>query len=342
MQSRTLTYIHCSNSHTGGAEKSLLQGALSRQNEQVIFILPGFGSFSGELAEKGFKTLVLKWPPWITVFTQHQLWWQWPALLFIPFFSLGLFFYTRRLLVLTNGGGLLISSGIKSHCLCLLPAYFFKGRVEYNIRDFIEPRIFRQAISLFVRLLNIKVVANSEIVGQDYYRARVSYPQVCLGRPVVSARRNDGILTITHAAYFAPYKGQDLFLDFARQIVDAGIRAEFWLVGDVIYPASRYMRYKQLVNKKIGDLGLQSVVKVWGITGDVQGLLEQTHILLHCTRDPEPFGRVVMEALMCGCQALCRRGSGICEVVEEVQAPDELKQVKFPGSYVFVGLPGGA
>jgi glycosyltransferase involved in cell wall biosynthesis len=46
----------------------------------------------------------------------------------------------------------------------------------------------------------------------------------------------------------------------------------------------------------------------------VQEILEQTHLLLHCTREPEPFGRAVLEALLCGCEAVCHRGSGVCEV----------------------------
>ena len=66
-------------------------------------------------------------------------------------------------------------------------------------------------------------------------------------------------------------------------------------------------------------LGLASRVRFLGKVegrGAVQGLLEQTHLLLHCTREPEPFGRAVLEALLCGCEAVCHRGSGVCEVAE--------------------------
>ena len=39
-------------------------------------------------------------------------------------------------------------------------------------------------------------------------------------------------------------------------------------------------------------------------------------LLLHCTVEPEPFGRAPMEALLCGCEVICHRGSGVCEVGE--------------------------
>jgi glycosyltransferase involved in cell wall biosynthesis len=153
-------------------------------------------------------------------------------------------------------------------------------------------------------------------VAADYPGAEVEYPVVRLARP--PGRRLSGERRIiTHLAFFAPYKGQDLFLSLARRLLDKGLDAEFWIAGDVIYPAAAYARYRDEIYALAARLGLASRVRFLGrVPGgaEVQDVLEKTDLLLHCTREPEPFGRSVLEALLCGCEAICHKGSGVCEV----------------------------
>ncbi len=106
-------------------------------------------------------------------------------------------------------------------------------------------------------------------------------------------------------------------MDCARDLLLAGVDAEFWIIGDVIYPAVEYLRYRERVFSKAIGLGLSDQVRFLGKVGneeEVQALLEQTDLLIHCTHQPEPFGRSVMEALLCGCEVICHRESGVCEL----------------------------
>jgi glycosyltransferase involved in cell wall biosynthesis len=211
------------------------------------------------------------------------------------------------------------SSGLKSHCACLLLSPWLRSRITFDVRDFIRPGKLRMAVAWAAHRFGCRIVANSQAVARDFPGALVRYPQVELPRPAVDRRDalHDGRRIIAHLAYFAPYKGQDLFLECARKLLDAGVDAEFWIIGDVIYPAESYLRYRERIHALAGSLRLAPRVRFLGRveSGEkVQALLERTHLLLHCTREPEPFGRVVMEALLCGCEAICHRGSGVVEV----------------------------
>jgi glycosyltransferase involved in cell wall biosynthesis len=132
---------------------------------------------------------------------------------------------------------------------------------------------------------------------------------------------SQGRRIITHVAYFAPYKGQDLFLEFAAACLQGGLNAEFWLVGEVLYPAPEYVAYAERLRARASEPDLAGRVKFWGglRAPQVLRLLEQSHLLVHCTREPEPFGRTLIEALLCGCEVVAHRGSGACEVAHVME-----------------------
>ncbi|MBF0430907.1 MAG: glycosyltransferase [Fibrobacteria bacterium] len=336
--------VHCSNASLGGAERSLLAELQTYQENpnSCHFILPARGALSQTLEKRNISYTVIPWPAGLRWFTQHQFWWQWTLLIFGPFYMYSFLRYILRLnrclVKFDIQGRSVLSSGIKSHCLLLLLAPWFAKNMIFNIRDFIEPIVFRKCLSGLFGFFEIEVVANSKAVGKDYPHPTIKYPYVSLKRNYVNRRKEDGPVIITHVAYFAPYKGQDLFLQYAQKILDEGVNAQFWIVGDVIYPGNRYLKYKAKVLSLIDSLQISDNVKVWGEVDDVQQLLEQSHVLLHCTRDPEPYGRVVMESLLCGCEVMCHKDSGVCEQLK-AKDPEELSipmNIGFEDKYIFV------
>lgn len=305
----------------GGAEASLLE-VLARSGCRPAFLVPAEGPLTQALAARGWSWKIVPWPRGLASLTQSR-WYALPAAL--P----GLPGYLFRLHREFKGAGAIWSSGFKSHAACLLLSPWHGPRIRFDIRDFLRPPWIRRLIAGAVRRFGCRVSANSAAVAADYPGAEVVYPQVTLAREPSPKRSAEGRRIITHLAYFAPYKGQDLFLAYARKLLDAGVDAEFWVAGDVIYPADAYTRYRDEVYAGAARLGLASRVRFLGkLEGKaaVQDLLEQTHLLIHCTREPEPFGRVVIEALLCGCEAVCHRGSGVCEVTRPAgECPEWLR-----------------
>ena len=341
---RGRTVVHLSNSEMGGAERSLLAAlaaeAAGSETPAIppLFLVPREGPMSAEIAARGWESAVLPWPRGFASLTQGR----WFALPLLP----GLLPYLIRLARALGGADRIWSSGAKSHAACLALSPWLRGRLLFDLRDFLRSAALRKAIAFAARRFGCAVAANSKAVAADYPGAHVVYPRVSLARPPADRRDPAGKRIVSHLAFFAPYKGQDLFLQCARALVDAGVDAEFWLIGDVIYPASAYARYRDEVYAQAARLRLESRVRFLGnVPGvEVQELLERTHLLLHCTREPEPYGRAPMEALLCGCEVICQAGSGVCETTEtspELPAwASALGPVLGPG-YVALSLPRG-
>jgi glycosyltransferase involved in cell wall biosynthesis len=303
--------VHCSTGRIGGAEASLLE-AVAASGGRPLFLLPAEGPLAEAVAARGWEYRIIPWPRGLGSLSARLGNW-----LALPLVLPGLPGYLRRLRAALESGGDVWSSGVKSHAACLWLAPWLGPRLVFDVRDFLKPFPLRKALAWACLRFGCRVTANSRAVAESYPGARVVYPQVLLARPAMPRRSESGRKIISHLAYFAPYKGQDLFLECARRLVDAGVDADFWIIGDVIYPAPSYARYRERLHAQAAKLGLGSRVRFVGkVDGReaVQDLLERTDLLLHCTRDPEPFGRVVIEGLLCGCETVCHRGSGACEV----------------------------
>ncbi len=307
----TACIVVAAGAELGGAERSLLEllpaGA-------ALFLVPRAGGLSEAVAARGQAWELFPQPSALRGWTQRggmrrrgpalALWLlTWPG-------------DCRRLWRRLRGASEVISLGVKSHARCLPLAPLLRRRLVFDVRDFIRPRVLRRAIAGAARVCGCRVRANSRAVARDYPGAEVVYPRVLLPRSVVPNRRAGPPWIVAHAAYFAPYKGQDVFLDLAAAWLARGVDAEFRIYGEVIYPAPEYARYAEALRARAARADLRGRVRFFGAWPDLQPALEAAHLLLHCTREPEPFGRVVAEALQCGCEAVCRRGSGVCEVHE--------------------------
>lgn len=306
--------MHVSNPDIGGAEASLqaeIAAASESPSDSVpIFLIPAEGPLARAVEARGWQARLLPWPRGYAGLTQRR----WRALFLLP----GLIPYLLRLAAAARGRDLVWSSGVKSHAACLILSPWLRGRLLFDVRDFLRAPVLRRAIAFASARFGCRVAANSRAVAADYPGAEVRYPRIVLERPAVDRRSREGRRVVTHLAHFAPYKGQGLFLHCARALLDAGVDAEFRLLGDVLYPAPEYARYRQAVRDLAERLGLGERVRFLGKqdAAQVQSVLEETHLLLHCTLEPEPFGRAPMEALLCGCEVICRRGSGVCEVAD--------------------------
>lgn len=104
---------------------------------------------------------------------------------------------------------------------------------------------------------------------------------------------NAGILAVV-VGQLAPWKGHELAVDAARRVVDANPDVRFALVG-----ADRFgddpQAGERLV-RKIAQLGLSKSVRWLGHRDDVDRILGCADVLVH-PAFPEPFGRVVIEAM---------------------------------------------
>ena len=111
-----------------------------------------------------------------------------------------------------------------------------------------------------------------------------------------------------------PWKGQDLFLRLAAEWSAAGRAGRFVIIGrafneDEPFETSlkEFVRYHRLENR----------VHFVAFQADIAATLSQLDVLLHCSTKPEPFGRVLIEAMAVGVPVIGARAGGVPEILTD-------------------------
>jgi glycosyltransferase involved in cell wall biosynthesis len=112
---------------------------------------------------------------------------------------------------------------------------------------------------------------------------------------------------------FASWKGQDVAIEAARRLRQSGTEVELTLAGAALFEADT--EYAQ----KLRAAGSDGVRDGWlhfaGFVPDPYVEYARHHIALHCSRIPEPFGQVVVEAMSCALPVVTTAAGGPIEIM---------------------------
>lgn len=111
----------------------------------------------------------------------------------------------------------------------------------------------------------------------------------------------------------APWKRQGdaitAFSDFVRKVPDS----ELWVVGTPKFRGENEVYYQSL-RHSCKKQGIEQVVRFLGFRSDVMNVMNSIDALL-VPSENEPFGRVVIEAMLAGKPVIGTRGGGIPEII---------------------------
>jgi glycosyltransferase involved in cell wall biosynthesis len=111
-----------------------------------------------------------------------------------------------------------------------------------------------------------------------------------------------------------PKKGQRHFLQAAVIIRERLPATEFYIIGQ---STEAYRAYEEELRALASSLGLDSSLKWTGYLEDPLGLMASLDVIVHAAIEPEPFGRVIMEALALGRPVIATRLGGPVEIIED-------------------------
>jgi glycosyltransferase involved in cell wall biosynthesis len=316
----------------GGAEHSLLlllQGLRARSIEASVAVF-GEGPFRDRLSALGYLPVDVALSRWTRAAGRYRL----PggpiggaALMAgsLPA-ALRLAAAARR-----ARADLIHTNGMKAHLLGGLAGRLVRRPVIWHLRDFVPGgwagRTFREA----ARRLPDVILAPSEAVAGSVRLFGRTPPRVVLdpvnldrfhpGIPRDRIRRDLGIASdeplIGMIGHLTPWKGHDVFLEIARAVADRIPSPRFVVVGGSIYETHGHAGYPETLRQKTAALGLSERVSFLGIRDDIPELLAGLDVLVHPPMAPEPFGRVLVEAMAVGRPMVAAHCGGIPEVVED-------------------------
>jgi len=115
------------------------------------------------------------------------------------------------------------------------------------------------------------------------------------------------------AGRFTPWKGQELFLELARRWVADNRPGHFLLIGRAFNEEQAFEdKLKQFVIKH----KLEERVHFVAYQSNLPLVLMELDVFLHTSLRPEPFGRVLLEAMIARVPVLAAAAGGVPEIID--------------------------
>ncbi|MCP2730841.1 glycosyltransferase [Limnofasciculus baicalensis] len=218
----------------------------------------------------------------------------------------------------------------KALVVSALSSFFSRRPLVYHLRDILSPDHFSRtnrtvAVTLANRFASL-VIANSKATQDAFiaaggrkeitevvYNGFTPEKYITTEANITKTRQDlglDGKFIVGHFSRISPWKGQDILLEALAKCPN-DISAIF--VGDALFGEQDYVEY---LHQQVTALNLKERVKFLGFRSDIVPLMSACNLIAHTSTAPEPFGRVIVEAMLCGCPIVAAAAGGAMELVE--------------------------
>ncbi len=299
----------------GGAELSLLDvlEGLQRRGHTVVVAAPANGNLFEAAAIRSIRTEAWALPRSIRRVGRYTT----PLTLLLAAFGALRALLSLAVIVRRQNAHIIYSNGIKSHVLSGVLRLFARRPVVWHVRDFLSHRAISRVLFRLARLNRISVIANSAAVAREWQVHGVPATVVHNGfrpQPLENTERNSGGLQLLTAGVLSAWKGFDLVLQ-ACSLLPERLEWRLTICGGEIYETDGHQGERKRLEQLADDLSITRRVTFAGMVKDLGPYLQQSDILLHGSVRPEPFGRVVAEAMLAEVPVIASRGGGIPEIV---------------------------
>ena len=321
----------------GGAERSLLDVIASLRAEQpewpLSVIVADQGPLVAEAEALGVEVRVLRFSPAVlrlgdAVVGPWTLTWR------LISASLPVAMYARKLrrVLKELRPDVVHTNGFKMHVL----GAWAKPRgvpLVWHVRDYVGPRPVMARLLRWNADLCSAVVANSHSVSRDVrrtcgdgLRVETVYNAVDLVNftpegPTVDLDALSGLppappgtVRVGLLATLSPWKGHEVFLEaLARLPPELLVRG--YVIAGALYRTESHQLSIEGLASMARALRIEGRVGLTGFVRDPAAAMRALDIVVHASTRPEPFGRVIAEAMACGRAAIISEAGGAAELI---------------------------
>lgn len=307
----------------GGAELCLLDIAKPYRDRCLVALFVD-GPFRDLLTQHQIPTQVLSDRP--LQVRKESGWWQGASSLtqLLPLVT--------KVVQLSQQYDLIYANTQKALVVGALASFLSRKPLLYHLHDILSPDHFsgmnrRLAVTLANQFATV-VIANSQASQTAFIEAGGNpnltqvvyngfepqqYQTISTTPSEVEKLRQDWGLTgkfiVGHFSRLSPWKGQHILLDALAQCPE-DVNAIF--VGDALFGEHPYV---QQLQDQVIALNLQERVRFLGFRSDVVTLMQACDLIAHTSTAPEPFGRVIVEAMLCGKPIVAASSGGAVELI---------------------------
>jgi glycosyltransferase involved in cell wall biosynthesis len=306
-----------------GGELALanLIAALNPRRWEALAILGQAGPLTHRLQQAGVEVIQLPLPALVLEVRQERLK---AGQMLNPLRALeGLAYVARLAKVLRNSGVQLVHANSLRTCILGSLAARVSGVPSvWHVHSIVaQPMVAAagvQMLRMLARWLPQHILCNSEATAACL---RDVQPQLSVIPIGVDSRRfrsdervPNGNPRIAMVGRFAPWKGQHIFVEAAARLSKKTPGAEFVLAG---VPMFGEQAYAQSVRAQASQAADHARIQFLDFVDDIPALLAQCDIVVHASVQPEPFGQVIVEAMMAGKPVIASAAGGPVDLVVE-------------------------
>jgi glycosyltransferase involved in cell wall biosynthesis len=309
----------------GGAELCLADLAIHLRNRSRVFLFEG-GPFQQLLEENGVDVRILKGAaPKPRVYKNSKLYaylFAFPALIFL----------VVKVVRAAAGFDLLYANTAKALIATASAALLLRKPFVFHLHDMIDAAHFNQLNRwLLVSAANraTGIVANSQATAAAYKKAGGTNPNLAvvpngfrierfeadvtsLSQKVRVSTRSEDLPLVGLFGRITEWKGQRVLIQALSRLPD--IKAV--IVGEALF-TEEDQQYKRDLVELAEQLGVSDRIQFVGFQADILPFLRAVDLVVHCSISPEPFGRVIVEALLAGKPVIATRSGGPAEIIED-------------------------
>jgi glycosyltransferase involved in cell wall biosynthesis len=226
---------------------------------------------------------------------------------------------------------LIHTNGFKAHALVAMARP--KLPLVWHLHDFLTARPLMSRVLPRLKRQASVALAVSEAVARDAREVLSPLPVVTVLNAVQTSSFQGphllpadldalaglqpappGTTRVGLVATLASWKGHDLFLEAVSGL--AARAARFYLVGGGLYSTAGSQRTLAELRQRILSLGLEGRAGIIPFQRDIARVYAALDVVVHASTKPEPFGRVVAEAMSAGRTVIAAASGGVLEQIE--------------------------
>ncbi|EPY7440083.1 glycosyltransferase family 4 protein [Klebsiella quasipneumoniae] len=299
----------------GGAELSLLDIVQDHKKNSAVLLFSN-GEYEEILNEKGIKCIIEDLDPILLDIKKDSG---------IRLIIKGVFGLLKKLTTIKkilNEYDIIYSNTLKSFVICSLVSIINRKKIVLHLRDALTNEHFsKSSIKLIIfisSISNARVIANSNYTkkcfvehGGNSKKCEVIWNGIDPDgwtKSVSKSIRNTNVINILSLGRISPWKGQHLVLEAIKNIPYAHLR----IVGSANFGEHDY--YDSLI-KFVKDNKLENRVTFYPFSLNVAEHFEWSNVFVHSSTAPEPFGRVIVEAMLCDRIVIATDAGGAKEII---------------------------
>lgn len=305
----------------GGAELSLLDIVAFYKGRKTVCLLSD-GPFAERLREAGHDVLMLPLSSGVRRGSGIAA-----MLRSLPGMGRAIWRIGRA----ARGYDLVYANTMKALVLAALSRPLHRRPVVWHIRDILSPEHFSgmslRVARLAANLGTDRQIANSQATADAFRDAGGKTDPVvihnaiptdgfhpenrpALRRALVDETGLDPAAPVIGVfGRLAEWKGQHIVIDAVARIPGC----QLVIVGGALFGEDAA---EARLRQQVADAGLQDRVRFLGFRNDVPALMGGVDVVVHSSIQPEPFGRVIVEAILAGTPVIAAQAGGALEIVK--------------------------